>query len=132
MYGLCRFQPDLLAGERIEFKFLIHDNVAILDMDTDKNNLLVGDLTQSMSLWKVNNDDKSLELKLEATDNEQVWITAVKFVSESVIIGADDRKNIFTMSKPSERSSRGISKLEIKGGYHIGSLINRFRKGTCG
>ncbi|KAG1460698.1 hypothetical protein G6F56_005890 [Rhizopus delemar] len=129
MYGLCRFQPDLLAGERIEFKFLIHDNVAILDMDTDKNNLLVGDLTQSMSLWKVNNDDKSLELKLEATDNEQVWITAVKFVSESVIIGADDRKNIFTMSKPSERSSRGISKLEIKGGYHIGSLINRFRKG---
>lgn len=98
-------------------------------MDSQKDLLLVGDLMESMSLLKVNNNPDALGLDLLATDNKQVWITAVKFVNEGVMIGADDRQNLFTMVKPSPQNGRGLAKLELEGGYHLGTLVNRFRKG---
>ncbi|KAG0745943.1 hypothetical protein G6F57_002896 [Rhizopus arrhizus] len=129
IYGLYNFKPDLLKGERIEFKFLLHNNVVALDMDTNNNDtLLVGDLMESMSLLKVEKDEESLKLSLEAVDNKQVWMTAVKFVNENVLIGADDRHNLFTMIKPEIRQEGKACKLELEGGYHLGTLVNRFRK----
>lgn len=101
-------------------------------MDTDNNDtLLVGDLMESMSLLKVEKDEESLKLSLEAVDNKQVWMTAVKFVNENVLIGADDRHNLFTMIKPEIQQEGKTCKLEFEGGYHLGTLVNRFRKGTC-
>ncbi len=121
-----------MKGERIEFKFLLHNNVVALDMDTNNNDtLLVGDLMESMSLLKVEKDEESLKLSLEAVDNKQVWMTAVKFVNENVLIGADDRHNLFTMIKPEIQQEGKACKLELEGGYHLGTLVNRFRKGMC-
>lgn len=114
-----------------------------LTLDTRNDKVLVGDLMQSVSVLDMTNRDP-LSLKLLAVDNKPTWMTTVKFVSDHVYIGADDRNNVFTLTlDPSPRLSAnqksgpthsnmsrgGVFKLDLQGGYHIGSLINCFREG---
>lgn len=108
-------------------------------MDTEGDRVLIGDLMRSVSVLTMTNKDP-LSLKLMAVDNKPSWMTAVKFVNESLYIGSDDRNNVFTLSLntpvPPPRknahlytSPSGIQKLDIEGGFHIGSQINCFRQG---
>jgi DNA damage-binding protein 1 len=123
-------------GDRLEFKLNIHNNVLALSLDTRADKVLVGDLMQSISVLSMTNRDP-LSLKLLAIDSKPTWMTAVKFVNEFVFIGADDRNNVFTLtldSHPrlgaSQKTGTGILRLELQGGFHIGSLINCFREGA--
>jgi DNA damage-binding protein 1 len=127
-------------GNRIEFMEKIHENVLILSLDTHGDKLLVGDLMQSMSVFSMTQKDP-LSLKMLGIDSKPTWMTAVKFVNENIYIGSDDRNNVFTLSlntiiRQSHQknhneniNSRSAKKLELEGGYHIGSLINCFRQG---
>ena len=111
-----------------------------LSLDTREDRVLVGDLMQSVSVLSMVNQDP-LTLKLMAVDNKPTWMTAVKFVNENVYIGSDDRNNVFTLcldENSNQRSTKaatnalnqnGLSKLNIMGGFHIGSLVNCFREG---
>lgn len=127
-------------GSRVEFKSNIHNNVLAYRMDTEGDRVLIGDLMQSVSVLTMTNRDP-LTLKLLAVDNKPSWMTAVKFVNENVYIGSDDRNNVFTLSLDTSRqphskgsqsnmSSSGILKLQLEGGYHIGSFVNCFRPGN--
>lgn len=129
-----KFQPDGPLGERVEFKSEIHNNTVALCLDTNGDRVLVADLMQSVSVLTMTNKDP-LSLKLLALDSQPAWMTAVKFVNENVCIGADNKNNVFTLSLDPLRQSNqrvnqsGIMKLELEGGYHVGSHINRFKQG---
>lgn len=127
-------------GERIDFKSNLHNNVIALTLDALGDRVLVGDLMQSVSVLEMTEKDP-LSLKLYANDTKPAWLTAVKFVSESVYIAADDKNNLFTLSvdmtrQPIPKSSSSsytmppgeVKRLALEGGYHIGSLVNCFRQ----
>ncbi|GAA5808539.1 hypothetical protein MFLAVUS_001930 [Mucor flavus] len=134
IFCLQKFQPDGPLGERVEFKSEIHNNTVALCLDTNGDRVLVADLMQSVSVLTMTNKDP-LSLKLLALDSQPAWMTAVKFVNENVCIGADNKNNVFTLSLDPLRQSNqrvnqsGIMKLELEGGYHVGSHINRFKQG---
>ncbi|CAO3619548.1 unnamed protein product [Mucor hiemalis] len=143
IFTLQSFHPDLPLGSRAEFKLNLHNNYLALCMDTEGERVLIGDLMRSVSVLTMTNKDP-LSLKLLAVDNKPSWMTAVKFVNENLYIGSDDRNNVFTLSlnNPvppprsksgySHTSPSGIQKLNIEGGFHIGSQINCFRQGNTG
>lgn len=139
IFTLQSFHPDLPLGSRVEFKLNLHNNSLALYMDTEGDRVLIGDLMRSVSVLTTTNKDP-LSLRLMAVDNKPSWMTAVKFVNENLYIGSDDRNNVFTLSLntpvPPPRknahlytSPSGIQKLDIEGGFHIGSQINCFRQG---
>lgn len=72
-----------------------------------------------------------LKLDLLALDSKPNWMTAVKFVNDHVYVGADDRNNIFnvTFNEQGHHPENSKYKLEIQGGFHVGSLVNCFRAG---
>ncbi|KAI8090511.1 CPSF A subunit region-domain-containing protein [Thamnidium elegans] len=133
IFCLQKFQPDLPLGERVEFKSEIHNNTVALSLDTNGDRVLVADLMQSVSVLTMSNKDP-LSLKLLAVDSQPAWMTAVKFVNENVYIGADNKNNVFTLSLnpsrqlPQRVNQSGIMRLELEGGYHIGSHINCFKQ----
>lgn len=111
------------------FEINVHKNVLALSLDTRGDKVLVGDLMRSMSVLKMTNQDP-LKLDVLAVDSKTAWMTAVKFVNDYTYIGADDRNNIFTLVlNESENAGPNISKLQLRGGFHVGSLINCFRPG---
>lgn len=101
-----------------------------MTLDTCGDRVLVGDLMRSISVLSVTQKEP-LKLDLLALDGKPNWMTAVKFVNDEVYIGADDRNNIFTVvyDKDRKHSRNSIYKLELQGGFHIGSLVNCFRSG---
>lgn len=117
-------------GERVAFELNVHKNVLALSLDTRKDKVLVGDLMKSLSVLSVTSKDP-LKVELTATDTKPAWTTAVKFINDNVFMGADDRNNIFVLALD-ERSNLNttVPKLALKGGFHIGSLINCFRDGN--
>ncbi|KAI8636915.1 CPSF A subunit region-domain-containing protein [Parasitella parasitica] len=130
IYCLTKFAPDLPVGQRLSFEINVHKNVLALGLDTRGDKVLVGDLMQSMSVLKMTSQDP-LKLDVLAVDSKPVWMTAVKFVNDYTYIGADDRNNIFTLALDQNENNEGnISKLQLKGGFHVGSLINCFRPDT--
>lgn len=128
---MTKFSPDLPIGQRVSFEINVHKNVLALSLDTRGDKVLVGDLMRSMSVLRMTNQDP-LKLDLLAVDSKPAWMTAVKFVNDYTYIGADDRNNIFTLALDESQNNNGnISKLQLKGGFHVGSLINCFRPGRA-
>ncbi|CAO0790870.1 unnamed protein product [Mucor circinelloides] len=127
IYCLTKFAPDLPRGQRVAFEISVHKNVLALSLDTRGDKVLVGDLMRSMSVLKMTSQDP-LKLDVLAVDSKPAWMTAVKFINDYTYIGADDRNNIFTLMLNENDSAGGnISKLQLRGGFHVGSLINCFR-----
>lgn len=111
------------------FEINVHKNVLALSLDTRGDKVLVGDLMRSMSVLKMTSQNP-LKLDVLAVDSKPAWMTAVKFVNDYTYIGADDKNNIFTLVLNESDSAGGnISKLQLRGGFHVGSLINCFRPG---
>ena len=99
-------------------------------MDVRDDQVLIGDLMRSVSVLSATQHDP-LKLELRAMDSKPTWMTAVKFIDEHVYMGADDKSNLFTLTwdKHGVKNAHGISKLEVLGGFHLGSLVNCFREG---
>ncbi|KAI8328162.1 CPSF A subunit region-domain-containing protein [Choanephora cucurbitarum] len=131
VFCLSIFRPDLPAGTRIKFDLNVHRNVLALCMDVRDDQVLIGDLMRSVSVLSATQHDP-LKLELQAMDSKPTWMTAVKFIDEHVYMGADDKSNLFTLTwdKHGVKNAHGISKLEVLGGFHLGSLVNCFREGT--
>jgi DNA damage-binding protein 1 len=101
----------------------------VLALDTHGDRVLVGDVMQSISVLSVTQKEP-LKLDLLALDSKPNWLTAVKFVNDQVYIGADDRNNIFTMTYDEHaHPANSLYRLELQGGFHIGSLVNCFQPG---
>lgn len=114
----------------MSFEISVHKNVLAISLDTRGDKVLVGDLMRSMSVLTMANRDP-LKLDVLAVDSKPVWMTAVKFVNDYTYIGADDRNNIFALSlTEKDGNNANISKLQLRGGFHVGSLINCFRSGN--
>ncbi|KAI9468079.1 MAG: CPSF A subunit region-domain-containing protein [Benjaminiella poitrasii] len=136
IYCLERFSPDLRKGDRVKFCCNRVENVLPLHLDTRGNQVLAGDLMQSMYVLRSSRENP-IKLELAANDTEPAWMTAVKFVNDRVYIGADDGRNLFTLSSAqpnkendSHEKIRSVLKLEWKGGFHVGSMINCMRSDT--
>ncbi|KAI8368044.1 mono-functional DNA-alkylating methyl methanesulfonate N-term-domain-containing protein [Blakeslea trispora] len=131
IYCLSTFRPDLPAGTRIQFDLNVHRNVLALCMDVRDDQVLVGDLMRSVSVLSATQKDP-LKLALSAMDSKPAWMTAVKFIDEHIYMGADDKSNLFTLTLDENgiKNAHGIAKLEVLGGFHLGSLVNCFREGT--
>ncbi|KAI7899232.1 CPSF A subunit region-domain-containing protein [Cokeromyces recurvatus] len=138
IYCLEKFSPDLRKGDRIQFCCNRVENVLPLHLDTRGNQVLVGDLMQSMYVLRASKNNP-VKLELAANDSEPAWMTSVKFVNDRIYIGADDGRNLFTLSaaqsnKENDTSTHdkngSVIKMEWKGGFHVGSMINRMRSDT--
>jgi DNA damage-binding protein 1 len=99
----------------------------VLLMDSRDKDVLVGDVSRSMSLLKNSVEGDPATIERVAGDSAPIWMCAVKIINENLFIGADDNHNLFTMKR--ERNQDDVDKLEIVAGYHLGQQVNRFRDG---
>ena len=64
-------------------------------------------------------------------DYQPNWMTAVSILDEDTFLGAENSYNIFTVHKNADATSdEERMRLEPVGSFHVGDLINRFRKGS--
>ena len=82
-------------------------------------------MIKSISILIYNPSTKTLQEIYR--DFSMNWLTALEAVDEDVFIGADANFNMFLLQK--NVGSNENRKLDEIGQYHLGELINRFRKG---
>lgn len=99
--------------------------VIALYLATRGDMIIVGDLMKSVSCLFYDAEVK--QMTLHARDFDTRWMTSVETLGASqVVLGADNFKNVFTLQKDPE--SRGM----IMGSrFHLGELVNRFKRGEC-
>eukprot|EP00842_Homolaphlyctis_polyrhiza_P004084 jgi/Hompol1/4677/HPOL_000799-RA len=91
--------------------------------------VLVGDLMKSVSLFNYNPESKVLEEV--ARDFDSNWMTSVEAVDDDLFIGADNHYNLFTLRKQADaETEEERGRLRPVGYFHLGELVNRFRKGS--
>lgn len=106
--------------------------VAILDIDTNQNLILTGDILHSMSLLKLENANFPT-VTLIAEDKQSHSMTAVKLLKNDICLGADGNYNLIAMkqryiAKKNEKP-HASSILSVIGQYHLGELINKMQEG---
>jgi DNA damage-binding protein 1 len=94
---------------------------------TDSNDIIVGDLMKSVSLLRIDSEKNLVEL---ARDYTPAWTTAVEAIDDEIIIAAESSYNIYSLNYLQDSTAeKERQKLEIRGVFHVGEFINKFRKG---
>lgn len=91
--------------------------------------IIVGDLMKSVSVYKFDSVTKKLEEV--ARDFNSHWITAVTNWDSNCFLAAENSYNIFALEKCSKPTNEFEQrKLEVTAAYHLGDFINKFQKGS--
>lgn len=145
VYALDSFQGKLLAGinnklqlfewvpctraPRLERRAEHCGHILVLYVQSRGDFILVGDLMKSMSLLQCTAG--SHKLQELARDFNANWMTAVAFLDDDHFIGAENWSNIFTTRKNADATAdEERQHLEVVGEYHLGEIVNRFRRGS--
>lgn len=90
--------------------------------------MLAGDLIRSMTVLAY----KSLESAFEeiGRDSQPAWMTAVEIIDDDTFLGAENNFNLFTVQKDSSATNEEDRlRLTHMGQFHLGQMVNVFRKG---
>eukprot|EP00736_Rhodelphis_marinus_P012711 Rmarinus@m.8546 len=146
VFSVCALNDKLLCGinSRVELYKLSesddgmkelscecsHQNhIYALFLATRGDFIAVGDLMKSVSLLVYKPVDQTIEEI--AKDFDTKWMTAVEILDYDTIIGAEHCFNLFTARKNLEAvTDEERTHLETSGEYHLGSFVNRFRRGS--
>jgi len=93
------------------------------------NQIVVGDFMKSLTLYEY--DEKDNEIKEIASDISTRFASSVCFIDDETYIGSDSSFNVFLLKK--NKSPQGILgkvQLDLAGEYHLGSSINKIKKGN--
>lgn len=121
------FRARLLA-------FLIHQctargSIAVVSLRTVDSYIVVGDLMQSLTLFRYCFESCSIEEV--ARDYDSAWVMACESINEQLFICSDTSDNLFTLQRNvgDSSSEEDKARLEHIAKYHIGDQINVFRHG---
>ncbi|KAI8896806.1 CPSF A subunit region-domain-containing protein [Globomyces pollinis-pini] len=104
-------------------------NVLALSLASRGDFVIVGDLLKSISILMYNPITDALEER--ARDYDSNWMTSVEAMDDDLFIGSDNNYNIFACKKNNESVSMEEQKRLVPfGKFHLGELVNRFRKGS--
>ncbi|SAL95103.1 hypothetical protein [Absidia glauca] len=126
LYYLCAYRPEAAEGDRLTVALKSASNILALDLDTNDDSILVGDLMKSVSLLRLENA-YATSMTTVAKDYNENWMTAVKMANQNTFIGAEMFNNLFTFSMKSEN---GTTYMDVVGEFHVGDLINRRHRGS--
>jgi len=111
-------------------------HVLVLRLEARGDQLLVGDLMKSLCVLQLvlpegETSDGALPcLKAVAWDYETAWITACAFLNEDTYLAADNSYNLLSLQRnPHETRSEFRHALNRAGAFHLGDLVNVFRRG---
>ena len=106
--------------------------VLALHVRTRGDQIVVGDLMRSVTLLRHHPEDSRLEEV--AIDFHQHWMTAVEFLDDETILGAENAYNIFSAHRERDAGpapAAGQSELlNVQGDYHVGDYVNCIRPGS--
>ncbi|KAH6581560.1 hypothetical protein BASA61_009017 [Batrachochytrium salamandrivorans] len=123
---VLRWNSDTLI---LELQSTNHGHVLALSLAVRGDFVLVADLIKSITLLQFDLTTESLtEL---AHDHDSNWMAAVEAISDDTFLGADSSMNLFALGKQSDAvSEEERQRLRPEGWFHLGELVNRFRKGS--
>jgi DNA damage-binding protein 1 len=126
----CDGGASFKLQEEVTFQLHMH----IVSMKVFGMNIFCGDIMKSVSLLKYNPDLGTLS-EIAMNMNE-LWVTALQPVSETMVLVSDNLGNVFTMDITDD-ADRFVSvatsemvRLESTGIFHLGDQINRFESGS--
>ncbi|KAG0223154.1 DNA damage-binding protein 1a [Actinomortierella wolfii] len=103
--------------------------VLALHVATFGDFIVVGDMMKSLTLLRYRGSEGKIEEI--ARDSNLNWIMAFEAIDDETFIGADDASNLFTLVKNTETMVEDEARrLELRGCFHLGDQINRFRHGS--
>ncbi|CAO3622243.1 unnamed protein product [Cunninghamella echinulata] len=133
IYFLSSIENEANHDEKFNFLQKKDSKVAVLDIDTNQDLILTGDILHSMSLMKLENFNFPTMTTI-AEDRHSRSMTAVKLLKNEICLGADANYNLIAMkqryiAKKNEKP-QASSILNIIGQYHLGELINKMQEGS--
>ncbi|XP_015904539.1 DNA damage-binding protein 1 [Parasteatoda tepidariorum] len=105
------------------------NNIIALFVKTKGDFILVGDIMRSMALLVY----KPLEGSFEeiARDHQPNWMTAIEILDDDTVLGAENSFNLFVCQKDSAATTdEERQHLPEIGHFHLGEMVNVFRKGS--
>ncbi|KAI8912782.1 CPSF A subunit region-domain-containing protein [Gorgonomyces haynaldii] len=106
-----------------------HGHVIALGLAVENDMIVVADLMKSMSLLRLSSETN--QLVEVSRDFNTHWMTSVESVSPEIFVGAENHFNLFACRTPIDpRNEHEAKRLLPYGHWHLGDLVNRFRKGS--
>lgn len=101
--------------------------VTAVAVKTKGDFILVGDLMRSLTLLVY----KPLGSTIEeiARDMSPLWMSTCGIIDDDNFLGAETHNNLFVASKELNDAADDKDQLKHTGGFHIGDLVNVFRRG---
>jgi DNA damage-binding protein 1 len=108
--------------KKLSTECIHHGNVLALSLATYSDYIIVGDLMKSITCLFY--DAIQQILIVRGRDFETNWMTAVECIDDRTFIGGDNQYNIIMLKRVGP-----YMRLKSLGGFHLGEIINRFKKG---
>jgi len=123
---LYEWKPS--AKQRLNLVTSVKGQCMVYDIKTFGDKIVVGDMLTSVAVYKFNPETRILEEY--ARDINRRWVTCCEMVTEELILGADNRNNLFAMKPSSVKSENESYLLKLEGQFHLGDRVNKICKGS--